>query len=550
MRRVLGVVVLFSACTGSVGLMGDGGVATTDAGLIAPLDAGPPLTPGDAGAADVHFEVRSDLPTHAISPLIYGTNQPSNPEGSRYGLIRHGGNRLSAFNWENNASNAGVDYRFQNDGYLVQDLPAAQRNTPGAAITAELTLAQRIDAALLVTVPIGLSVAADKNGDGDVRNSGPNYLSTRFKQNRSSKGSALSTTPDVNDAFVNQDEFINWLKGNTGGTPVIVSLDNEPDLWSDSHPEIHPAKVTYVELTTRSIEFAKAIKSTWPGVPVTGFVSYGWAGYVNLQSASDANGKGEFIDYFLAQMKTASEAEGHRLVDYLDLHWYPEAKGNGRIIGTDTSAASITARVQAPRSLWDATYRETSWIEDTLNAPINLIPRVKAKIDAKYPGTKLAFTEWNYGGGAHISGAIAVADVLGIFGRDGVDLATYWKLNGAEPYAEAAFQAFRNFDGAHAAFGDTSISASTDDPEHTSFYASADVADPSRVVLVALNKTNSSTSASLTLTHGTSFTTLKTWRVTASGSSLSAGPDVAATAQNAFRIELPAMSITVIEPRR
>lgn len=554
----LGLCLASSACTGLVGALpgrevGDAGQALTDAGAprdggASPPDAGPPLMPGDAGPADVQFEVHAERPTHPISPLIYGTNQPDDPQGSRYGLVRMGGNRLTAFNWENNASNAGNDYQFQNDDYLVQDLPAAQRNTPGAALQGPLSTARGIGASLLATVPLIDYVAADRNGGGDVRNSGANYLSTRFKQNQAAKGAAFADPPDQSDGVVSQDEFIHWLTGHLGGVPLLVSLDNEPDLWSDTHAESHPTPVTYVELTTRSIEFARAVKAVAPDVPITGFVSYGYAGYLNLQNASDANGKGEFIDYFLDRLKAASDTEGRRLVDYLDLHWYPEARGNGRIIGTDTSAASVTARVQAPRSLWDPTYSESSWIHDYVGGPIELIPTLQAKIAAHWPGTQLAFTEWNYGGGAHISGGVAVADVLGIFGREQVGLACYWKLNGAEPFVEAAFAAFRNFDGAGGAFGDTSLEATTSDDAASSIYASLDASDPTRVVLIAINKDTQAHDAALTLTHGTAFSRLRVYTLTSAAAQVRPAADVQASGTNAFRYTMPALSVSVLVP--
>ncbi len=510
-------------------------------------DAGPPLNPGDAGAADVYLTVRADQPTHHISPLIYGTNQPHQPDQARYGLVRMGGNRLTCFNWENNASNAGSDYNYQNDDYLVMELPSGQRGTAGAAVKSRLDVASGLGAALLVTVPIVDLVAADRNGGGDVRNT-PNYLDTRFRKNKARKGAPLSLTPDTSDDSVAQDEFIHWLRANAGEVPIVVSLDNEPDLWSDTHEQVHPTPVTYTELVERSIAYASGVKSAWPEVPVTGFVSYGWAGYVNLQDASDAQGRGEFIDYFLAQLAAASATEGRRLVDYLDLHWYPEARGNGRIIGTDTSAASVRARVQAPRSLWDPAYEETSWVRDYVGGPVNLLPRLKAKIAAHWPGTRLAFTEWNYGAGGHISGGVAVADVLGIFGREEVGLASYWKLNGEEPWAEAAFAAFRNFDGAGAAFGDTSLVATTSDTEATSIYASLDAADPQRVVLVVINKDTASHDAALTLTHGTAFSRLRVFTLTGDAAALRAGPDITASDTNAFRATLPPLSVSVLVP--
>ena len=79
-----------------------------------------------------------------ISPLIYGTNGPQNPTQNRYTLLRSGGNRMTAYNWENNASNAGSDYQYQNDGYL------GGGNTPGGAVMPTLQNAYDHNAAALI----------------------------------------------------------------------------------------------------------------------------------------------------------------------------------------------------------------------------------------------------------------------------------------------------------------------------------------------------------------------------------------------------------------
>ena len=80
---------------------------------------------------------------------------------------------------------------------------------------------------------------------------------------------------------------------------------------------------------------------------------------------------------------------------------------------------------------------------------------MREKIAAQYPGTRLAITEYNYGGGEHISGAIAQADVLGIFGREQVFAAALWDLGGGSRFIDAAFAAYCNYDGALGRFGDT-----------------------------------------------------------------------------------------------
>ena len=57
-----------------------------------------------------------------------------------------------------------------------------------------------------------------------------------------------------------------------------------------------------------------------------------------------------------------------------------------------------------------------------LGDTVRLIPRVKEWVDQYYPGTKIGITEYNWGAEAHINGATSQADVLGIFGREGLDI--------------------------------------------------------------------------------------------------------------------------------
>ena len=353
-----------------------------------------------------------------------------------------------------------------------------------------------------------------------------------------------------------QDEFVNWVKTGFSDGPVLFDLDNEPDIWATTHPEVHPVPVTYAELVERNGRFAGAIKDTWPEAKVLGFVSYGWDGFTNLQSAPDATQS--FVDFYLDSMQAQSAAAGHRLIDYLDLHWYPEAKGGADAAGNGgtriTQAAStdvvVEARVQAPRSLWDTTYQEVSWITQwSTHGPIFLIPRMKEKIALHYPGTELAFTEWNYGGGTHISGAIASADVLGIFGREGVGLACNWGFGATEVFMRAAFRIYRNFDGAGGQFGDTSIEAITSDVEASSVYASVDSTNPDRMVIVAINKRTKPLLASIEVAHTTPFSHADVFALTSAGPSVNTAPGLIASKTGQFLYTMPAQSVSVLVPK-
>ena len=111
-----------------------------------------------------------------------------------------------------------------------------------------------------------------------------------------------------------------------------------------------------------------------PEALVFGGVGYGWNEFRSLQDApgwtsspshpgGDQGGELHYYEWLLQQVAVEEAAQGRKLMDVLDLHWYPEAQGGGvRITENNNSSAVVAARVQAPRSLWDPTYTETSWI--------------------------------------------------------------------------------------------------------------------------------------------------------------------------------------------
>jgi hypothetical protein len=243
------------------------------------------------------------------------------------------------------------------------------------------------------------------------------------------------------------------------------------------------------------------------------------------------------------------------LIDYLDLHWYPEAQGTGasgssvRVVfgGNDNSAGVVEARVQAPRSLWDPGYTEQSWIAGAAGGPIALIPRMQTKIEALYPGTKLAFTEWNYGGSGDISGGVATADVLGIFGREGVGMANIWP-SGSGLFALAAISVFRNFDGAGARFGDTSVSAQTTSIYSSSVYASTDSTNPSRLVIVAINKRAAPTTATIRIVGDSASDRAAVWLLAGSSPVVQSAAPLTTTTLGTFSYEMPPLSVSVLVP--
>lgn len=476
-----------------------------------------------------------------ISPYVYGSNEDDWARSGKYLTFgRQGGNRMTAYNWENNASNAGSDWQNQNDDFL------GGGNTPGEVPRKAVADALAHHATFLVTIPMAGYVAADKLAGGDV-NKTPDYLHKRFVVSLPHKSSPFVYPPDLHDGKVYQDEFVKWLEHKfphrQKGADIWYSLDNEPDIWSGTHSRIHPDKTTYAEIIQKSVAMSKAIKAVAPKTLIFGPASYGWEGYVRFQDPPDAHNR-DFLEFYLAQMKRAGNTTGERLLDVLDLHWYPEAKGdNKRITEAAATPGIVHARMQATRSLWDASYVEDSWITQSLGGkPIDLLPRVRAKIAKCYPGTKLAFTEYQYGGQNDISGAIAQADALGIFGREGVFAAALWPYGGPANYVHAAFDAFRNYDGRGAQFGELALKAISPDPSHLSIYASK---QGSKLVCVIVNQSDGERSCSLKIA-GAKPKSDREFTLTSAKSTLQ--PSHFASRSGAdWSLKIPAMSVNVLE---
>jgi mannan endo-1,4-beta-mannosidase len=254
------------------------------------------------------------------------------------------------------------------------------------------------------------------------------------------------------------------------------------------------------------------------------------------------------VDYYLNQMKTASTTAGKRLLDVFDFHWYPEATGDHRIVLSNaTSNADSWERMQAPRSLWDPTYQENSYIGQWFSGYLPLITRLQTSINTYYPGTKLSVSEYNYGPGQLISTGIAHADVLGIFGKYGVYNANLWFLNNssAEDYTLAAFRIYTNYDGSNHTFGNTSVSATTSDIPNTSVYASIDGTDDRVLHIIAINKNSIPVSGTFNFTSGSTYTNAAVWNFHDGVSTITKTTDISLTG-NSFNYILQPLSVNHI----
>jgi uncharacterized protein (TIGR03437 family) len=469
---------------------------------------------------------------HPISPYIYGINEWSD-NGlmglMRIPVIRWGGDDATSFNWQNSVKNNTGDNPWCYENYSV---------SPGFDAFHEANLTA--GTVSLGTIPLmDWSPKAAGECSFSVTKYGP-QKATAPDNPDCGNGVLVSGAPvvnDPNDAYVpvTQSFAQQWVQqimtsygpANAGGVR-LWSMDNEPEWWYSNHIDVYPQAATYDDMLARNIKWAKAVKAVDPTALITGPVPGGWSGmlfsrvdmdsgwstspfqYWDNPTDQKAHGGVPWVPYYLQQMSQFEQTNGYRLLDYLDVHAYIAPSG---LSGSQGDSAMETLRMTSTRALWDPNYMVPGGgFNDATGAEVapHLIPQMQQWVTQNYPGTNLAITEYSWGALNSITGAIAQADILSIFGAYGLGLGTLWSTPATTDPGAFAFKIFLNYDGNGSQFGGTSVSGTSSDPDTLSIFAAQRV-DSALTVLV-LNKTTGDISDTISLANFAPAGTAQVWQ--------------------------------------
>ena len=488
-----------------------------------------------------------------ISPYIYGVNDYGNSDNYRnvtVNALRQGGNRYTGYNWETNYSNAGEDWHNSSDTNIGDD-------TDGAGAAVRKFSKRSTDYNIpykMTTLQMAGYVSADKAGSVSDTEKAP---SSRWNEVKFRKDGELSLTPDLTDNAVYMDEYVNFIVKTLGDSNTSTgmqgySLDNEPVLWNDTHPYLHPEEVSNNELVSKSIELASVVKEIDPDADVFGPAFWGVLPCINGSSGDNYTDPewtavkdqySWYLDYYLKQMADAEKEHGKRLLDVVDVHYYAQ------------DCSTDDARLQAARSLYDENYTENSWLGQYFSDYLPFLPKINESINKYYPGTKIAVSEYNLGDlsnekdtGKLVSSAIAETEALGAFADNGVYLATYWGTLSNCPYVESAINLYTNYDGEGAAFGDTLVEASTEDISKATAYAAIDGNDDSGVTVVVSNKDSEKAENAVISLEGTdtNYKSAVVYAITQDSSEIRIIDVQNDLTGNSFTVELPPMSVAQV----
>lgn len=429
---------------------------------------------------------------HTISPYIYGfgsyMHEDRDAEGiweMRPSLYRWGGNTSTRFNYKVNAWNAANDWYFHN-------FEGRGPNMINSFMADNL----RNKAASMITLPMLGWVAKDGSSVSFPRSVYPNQ--DRFEGdagNGQFKGKDLKSDPKRTSVAIDPAFVAGWvkiLKKQFGSNPHFYIMDNEPMLWHSTHRDVQGERMGYDSYFQRYVSYAKAVREADPDAVIVGPALWGWMAM--MQSAKDIESEENkwqrgtdrkkhrdkpFLEWFLEQLALEEKKLDMSLLDVLDVHFYPEKDRWPK--GDESAAAVRKTLLTATRSLWDKSFTDPSWI----NEKIYFIPRLQAMAAKFKPTAKVSIGEYNFRSEMDVSGAIAQAEILGVFARTNLYAAQYWDFPKKDGTHKYAFHLFRNFDGKGSGFASRWVDNSVGSKDDYSVFSAR---DDKRLTVVILNK--------------------------------------------------------------
>ena len=503
----------------------------------------------------------------AINPDIYGLAMAGTSDVAALNapLNRIGGDLTSTYNWQLDTLNLSNDWYFES---WLQNTPL----TPGkyADDYIQNTRSANVGAEPMVTIPMLAYIAKLGANDAEVWSfSVAKYgAQTGVDPWNADAGNGISAATgkyivnNPSDAYVPNSVAIqqSWLQHllATWGTSTTANgvkyyiLDNEPSIWSGTHRDVHPNPETYQELYNDIVAFATAIRAADPNAKIVGPEEWTWWA-MYLSGVDQANGTGAatsdynthnhtyYYPWLLQQLSTYEQTTGTKLLDVLSVHCY-----NAIPDGSDDSASGQATRNRETRILWDPAFVDSSWETGSgINGGImEWIPTMRNWVNQYYPGLEIGCTEYNWGDEANLNGATTQADVLGIYGREGFDLATRWTVPANPSPTYLASQIYRNYDGKLSTFGDTSVSATVVNPDNLSAFAALRSKDGALTVMV-VNKQQGSTPVTISLANFAATGTAQAYQISSAAQTSIAPLGGVAVANNAIVTTVPSQSITL-----
>ena len=494
------------------------------------------MTIASPGSTNVAVNINTLANRHQISPYIYGINTLNSSDITNLSpaLARFGGNEASNYNWKLFTYNAGGDWFFE-------DFNLGNPNGTPVDSVAMTQYAVNAGSQMLTTMPmLGWVAKESENGSNhnwsfsvatygaqcktdpgnpDAGNGQKSDCKTPVTTNASTNAyyplvDAAGDCTTGNCLFRNEwaAALATAFGNGTCSVPYeqitschFYDMDNEPEIWDGSHADVHPNHPGYTELSNLFETEGAALKTWDPSAVRFGPITCCWNYLWSAGPTGDDKNAHAGIDYapwWLNQIYWLDQINGARTLDVFDVHSYV---GDNVDTTGFTNSQLRAAAGKVYRTYWDPLYEnsgyDADWITTTQpNRGVTfLIPRLKALVNAIYPGTPLSFSEWESflvpQGEWDFATALSDADAFGVMGREGLSFSTRWggpsATDGTTNQPHPNYQSFKlytNYDGATHGFGTLSVSdQSSANPDLFASYAALDATGTTMTIMV-LNK--------------------------------------------------------------
>ncbi|HKC12543.1 MAG TPA: glycoside hydrolase family 44 protein, partial [Vicinamibacteria bacterium] len=285
-----------------------------------------------------HFQVDCGEADHPISPLIFGIATSFADPGEQQWTLgatgrRWGGNSSSRYNPDLHAWNLDQDWFFRNAPVKSAESFLEENRVHG------------LKSAL--TVPMLGWVAKDtKSYSFPVSGFGPQQ---RVAWDLPDDGNGVrsdgtpippppATATSVSCPPQCIEQWIGRIRGarQAGGPGVdLYILDNEPGIWHNTHRDVHPEPLGYDELLDRTIAYGTAVRRADPDALIAGPAECCWLNYyfsakdvaasVWLRPDRLRHWNVPLLPWYLRKLRDYEKRTGARLLDVVDVHFYPTA---------------------------------------------------------------------------------------------------------------------------------------------------------------------------------------------------------------------------------
>ena len=321
------------------------------------------------------------------------------------------------------------------------------------------------------------------------------------------------------------------------------SMDNEMEIWSGTHSDL-PLTVTQQFLVERYLDVAKKAKKAWKDIKLTGPVAaneWQWCGVDSDPNAAEERNYC-WLEYFIKKVAEAQKASGVKLLDVLDIHWYPTEK-------------TYEDRINWHRVFFDTTYvypgangiKKVNGGWDNSIVKEFIFKRLNDWMNAyfgKNHGIGLGLTETDLTTDDAMLTALIYASFLGTFMDNGVELFTPWSWgDGMDEVAHLFIRYGHEFRVASTSSNDSLVSA----------YSSVTESQDSMTIILVNRSEKMSQTVNLSVENFEALPQAQTLTlsdlsgetfVSHTENALRHGTAVASDAK--FSLELPAKSITAL----